>query len=141
MQKHNTLKKIAMLCIALLLVITAWGRLFSAPASSQQEQSRINALEVDINYIESRLNRIENQLNQLFRSESPRAPLTAPRPSPRRNGQQGPSSNPSRNQLPLNREQMFDRLATLVIETKQQLNKLEARVSKLESRRTPSTKR
>lgn len=106
----------------MVLVLIAWGALIPAPASSQVE-SRINALEVDINRIESRLNRIE-QLNQLGSSGSLRVPLSVPSPS---------QSNSQRNRSQLNREQMFDRLATLVIELKQQITALEARISKLES--------
>lgn len=121
LKNNHRLKKTA-LCITLLVVIVAWSGL-SAPVSSQ-EQSRINALEVDISGIESRLNRIEAQLNQFRRFESPGAPAPPP-VSP---------INTGRNRTQLNREQMFDRLATLVIELKQQVNKLEARVSKLESR-------
>ena len=105
----------------MVLVLIAWGALIPAPASSQVE-SRINALEVDINGLESRLNRIE-QLNQLG-TGSPRAPLSVPFSSP---------SNSQRNRSQLNREQMFDRLATLVIELKQQIIALDARISKLES--------
>ena len=122
-KNNNLLKKIALLCMVLVLI--AWGALIPAPASSQVE-SRINALEVDINGLESRLNRIE-QLNQLGISGSLRAPLSVPSPSP---------SNSQRNRSQLNREQMFDRLATLVIELKQQITALEARVSKLESQRS-----
>lgn len=115
-------KKIVLSCLTLLLVIVAWTWLISTPASSQT-QSQINALEVDINSIESRLNRIESQLNQFGRF----APPMPPNPRPSR-------SNSGRN-TPLSRDQMFDRLATLVIELKQQVNKLETRVSKLESGR------
>ena len=122
-KNNNLLKKIALLCM--VLVIIAWGALIPAPASSQVE-SRISALEVDINGIESRLNRIE-QLNQLGSSGSLRVPLSVPSPSP---------SNSQRNRSQLNREQMFDRLATLVIELKQQITALEARISKLESSRS-----
>ena len=109
----------------MVLVLIAWGALIPAPASSQVE-SRINALEVDINGLESRLNRIE-QHNQLGSSGSPRVPLPAPSPSP---------SNSQQSRSQLNREQMFDRLATLVIELKQQITTLEARISKLESQKS-----
>lgn len=129
MLTNNHRSKKTAFCITLLVVIIAWSGL-SVPASSQ-EQSRINALEVDINSIESRLNRIETQLNQLRRFESPGAPSPPPA-SP---------INTGRNRTQLNREQMFDRLATLVIELKQQVNKLEARVSELESRGAPRTMR
>jgi hypothetical protein len=129
MPKNNSFIKITWFCIMLIAIIS-WSGLVSAPASSQQEQSRINALEVDINGIESRLNRIEAQFNQ-FRSGSPGTPSSLP----------PPSINTGRNRTHLNREQMFDRLATLVIELKQQVNKLEARVSKLESGRAPRNTR
>lgn len=122
LKSNSFFKKIVLSCLTLLLVIVAWTWLISAPASSQT-QSQINALEVDINGIESRLNRIEAQLNQLGRF----APPTATPPPSR--------SNSGRNRAPLTRDQMFDRLATLVIELKQQVNKLETRVSKLESGR------
>lgn len=121
LKSNSFLNKIILSCLTLLLVIVAWTWLISAPASSQT-QSQINALEVDLNGIESRLNRIEAQLNQLGRF----APPTATPPPSR--------SNSGRN-TPLSRDQMFDRLATLVIELKQQVNKLETRVSKLESGR------
>jgi len=106
--------------MALLVLVISWVA-WSHPAS-QQQQSRLNAVESDIYRIETRLNRIEAQLNQRSRSESPGRLLTYPIPVSGRNRPQ------------LNREQMFDRLATLVIE---QVNKLEARVSKLESRGAP----
>ena len=121
LKSNSFFKKIVLSCLTLLLVIVAWTWLISTPASSQT-QSQINALEVDLNGIESRLNRIEAQLNQLGRFAPPTA---TPPPS---------GSNSGRN-TPLTRDQMFDRLATLVIELKQQVNKLETRVSKLESGR------
>lgn len=125
---HNILKKIGLFCMALLLVIIAWGGVNTETASSQQVESRINRLESEFYGIESRLNRIESQLNQVGRSGSPVAPPP-------------PQINSGRNRSQLSREQMFDRLATLVIELKQQVNKLEARVSKLEPQRAPRTKR
>lgn len=130
MPKNNSIsKKITLLCIAVLAVIITWGGLVSAPASSQLVESRLSALEVDTNRIESRLNRIEAQLNQRG-TESPRAPSSSPPPSP---------INSGRNRRQLNRDEMFDRLATLVIELREQIRELEARVSKMESRGTPRT--
>ncbi len=51
MPKNNSLLKKIAICLTLVVVIIAWSGLFT-PASSQ-DQSRINALEVDINGIES----------------------------------------------------------------------------------------
>ena len=122
-KKHNLLKKITLICIALLLGIVAWGGLIPEIALSQQQQSRLNAVEIDINRIETRLNRIESQISQVGRFGSSRPPVDPP---------PQPPNNSGRNQPQLSREQMFDRLATLVIELREQIKELEARVSKLE---------
>ncbi|WP_392534719.1 hypothetical protein [Nostoc sp. C117] len=115
------MKKIQVLILAGILVVIIWGSLFSNTASSQQVESRLNNLEADLNRVESRLNQLESQLKQPRQSSSPRTILT-----PRQ-------STNSRQNL-LQQDPMFDRLATLVIELKQQVNKLEERVSKIESR-------
>jgi len=114
------MKKIKVLVIAGILVTIIWGSFFSKTASSQQVESRINNLEADLNRVESRLNQIESQLGKTRQSPSSRTTLT-----PRQTGSRGNLSQ---------QDPMFDRLATLVIELKQQVNKLEARVAKLESR-------
>lgn len=118
-----------MLGIALLLVILAWTSLTPDIALSQQVESRIGSLEFDIRDIESRLNRIESQLNQSGNRVNSRTPAT-----------QTPN-NSGRNRSQPSREQMFDRLATLVIELKQQVNKLETRVSSLEKQEAPRNTR
>lgn len=115
------MNRIKALIIAGILVAIIWGGLFSNTASSQQVESRLNNLEADFNRVESRLNQLESQLNRRGRSPSPRTTLT-----PRQ-------STGSRQNLP-QQDPMFDRLATLVIELKQQVNKLEERVSQIESR-------
>ncbi|AFY35242.1 carbohydrate porin [Calothrix sp. PCC 7507] len=109
------------LLLAGFLAIMIWLGLLSNSASSQQVESRINNLEADLNRFESRLSRIEAQLNQ-------------GRPSPSPGNGAAPSLSPRRNLSQQERERMFDRLATLVIELKQQVNKLEERVSKIDSR-------
>lgn len=127
MPKNNSVsKKLVMLCIALIGIIAVVG-LVSAPASSQQ--SRVNALEVDLRGVQSRLNRIEAQLNQSSRSGAVRVPAAAP-----------PSSNSGRTRQMLSSDPMFDRLATLAIELRERIDRLDARVSKLESRGVPRTK-
>ena len=104
-----------------ILVMIIWMGLLSNKASSQQVESRINNLEADLNRVESRLNQIESQFGNR-QSSSPRTTLTPP------------SGNSRRNLSLSERDKMFDRLATLVVELKQQVNKLEERVSQLESR-------
>ncbi|PHM08733.1 hypothetical protein [Nostoc sp. 'Peltigera malacea cyanobiont' DB3992] len=115
------MKKLQMLILAGILATIIWGGLFANTASSQQAQSRINNLEADFNRMESQLNQIQSQLGSSRQSPSRRTTLT-PRQS---SGSRGNLSQ---------QDQMFDRLATLVVELKQQVNKLEARVSKLETR-------
>jgi tetrahydromethanopterin S-methyltransferase subunit B len=109
------------LFFAILLVIIIWLGLLSNPAVSQQVESRLNNLQFDLNRIESRLDQIESRLNQIQQSPSPRTPIIVP-PGSRRTVSQ------------TEREQMFDKLATLVIELKEQVNNLEVRVSQLEYR-------
>jgi Tfp pilus assembly protein FimT len=115
------MNKIKVLVIAGILVTIVWGSFFSKTASSQQVESRINNLEADFNRVESRLNQIESQLGQSRQSPSPRTTLT-----PRQ-------STSSRGNLS-QQDRMLDRLATLVVELKQQVNELKERVAKLESR-------
>lgn len=123
LRNKRLLKRITVFCTLVLLVVIVWGSLTHEIASSQQIDSRLSNLEVDINALESRLSRIESQLDQLRGIRTPRPATPAP--------------GNRTNQTQLGREQMFDRLATLVIELKQQVNKLEARVSKLEPQGKP----
>ncbi|QDL10845.1 hypothetical protein DP113_25605 [Brasilonema octagenarum UFV-E1] len=116
------MKRIGLMALALFLPILLWGTVFSNTALSQQIESRFYNLEADFNRLVSRVNRIEAQLNQSGRS-SPSGSATIT-PSPRS----------GRTVSPQEREKMFDRLATLVIELKQQVNALEGRVAKLEKR-------
>lgn len=113
-------KKVLLLCLTTFLVIISWYSLNSAAFS---QPSRVTNLDADISRLESRLNRIEAQLSQLTRGQAPVSPASP--------------INSGRRQPQLNREQMFDNLATLVVETKDRVNKLQARVSKLEKLQNP----
>ncbi len=119
--KQLTMKSTQTLGIAVVLAIILWASLFSNTASSQQVESRLNNLQADFNRIESRLNQIESQLGNTRQSPNSRTTITVPQ-STRRNLSQA------------ERDKMFDRLATLVVELKQQVNTLEKRINKLESR-------
>ena len=93
-------RKLLLLCLTTILVIISWYGLNSAAFS---QPSRVVNLEADISRIESRLNRIEAQISQINRGQSPVSPTSG------------------RKQPQLSREQMFDNLATLAIETKEQV--------------------
>ncbi|MEA5515244.1 hypothetical protein [Nodularia sp. UHCC 0506] len=108
------------LVLAVVVVIIVWLGLLSPPVASQQIESRFNNLQADFNRIESRLSRVEFQLSQMGKSPSSRTSLTQPQ-----------STDAERNVSP--QEQKLKRLATLVVELKQQVQELEKRVSQIES--------
>ncbi|MBD2386644.1 hypothetical protein [Cylindrospermum sp. FACHB-282] len=111
------------LLFAGILVIIIWSGILSNTASPQQVDSRINNLEFDLRRLDLRLNQIELQLSKIGQSPSSRITLTPP------------SSNGSRRSLAQSeRDKMLERLSTLVVELKQQVNNLDKRVSKIESR-------
>lgn len=108
------------LMVALFLAIILWSGLFAKTASSQLIESRLNNLEADFNRLESRLANLEAQTGRT-------SPILPPSTPARR-------TNPNNRASTSQRDQMFDRLATLVVELKQQVNSLEERVKKLEAR-------
>ena len=110
--------KTTKLVFTLFLITIIWGGLLTYPAASQRIESRVNNLEFDINRLESRLNQIESQIGRTSRGRRPNFNRKFPR---------------RRNLSQRERDKMFDRLATLVIEVKQQVQALEKRVKKLES--------
>jgi outer membrane murein-binding lipoprotein Lpp len=114
------MKRIGLIILVIFFTVVIWGWLFSNPAFSQRIESRLNNLESDFNTLQSRVNRLESLLTQGRQVPPIGTPSTSPQ-LPR-----------TRNLPQAERERMFDRLATLVIELKQQVNKLEARVAQLE---------
>ena len=111
------MRKVGLLILAAILILLVWGGLISQPASSQQFQSRINTLKFDLSRLETRVNRIESQLG----SRGIRVPSNPSDPT----AQKSTSSQ-------IQRGDMFENLANLVIELKEDVKKLEERVSKLE---------
>jgi len=101
-----------LLLIAVLLIFF-WGELFAKPAVPQLIESRLNNIEAQLRNVELRLNQIEYHAN-LTRPISPSRTLVSP-----------PLSE---------RDPMFKHLATLVVELKERVDNLAARVSKLESK-------
>ncbi|MUG92435.1 hypothetical protein F7734_08180 [Scytonema sp. UIC 10036] len=117
------MKRFWLVVSALLLGILLWGGILSNTVSSQQYDSRVSNLEADLSRLETRVIRIESLLSQNRRVppvSTPKTPST--------------SSQARRTLPPEDRDRIFDRLATLVVELKQQVNALEGRVAKLEKR-------
>ncbi len=113
--------------LTLILIVILWGGWFAKSASSQLNESRFANLEAQFYRLEGRLNQVEAQLGRIASSGSASVPRqTISTPQSQRRG---------RNLSTQERDKMFDRLATLVIEVREQVNSLQSRVSKLESRR------
>lgn len=102
------------------LALILWASLLSGTAFSGLVESRINNLESRFYRLESQINRIETQLSRagVSKLKVPNNPSL----SQRRSGRLSQ----------LERDKMFDRLATLVIETRQDIKDLQKRVSQLE---------
>jgi type II secretory pathway pseudopilin PulG len=116
LRNHRIFRQILLLIVVVLVSILLVIVFIPTMTLSQQPDARLNVLEFDFRNLEARLDRLESQLG--------RTSLSAPRT---------PTPDNRRRDLPLTQAQSFDNLATLVIELKQQVNKLEARVKKLES--------
>ncbi|HLP90442.1 MAG TPA: hypothetical protein VK184_17885 [Nostocaceae cyanobacterium] len=109
--------------IAGLLGVILWGGILAKSAFSQAPDFRIYNLESELRRIDMRLNQLELSLAQ-NRQSPPSNFNLAPRQS----------TGTRRNLSQSERDQMLDRLSTLVVELKQQVNLLNTRVKKLESR-------
>lgn len=121
-------KLIGVVLISLWLLVSLRGSSVQAlpkcpQARALPELSRNPYLSFDLSRLESRVDQLEAQLSQPRNGASSARPAPAPRL-----GQPVPSKDP-----------MFDRLATMVIELKEQVSQVEARVSKLESQKLPRT--
>lgn len=115
-RNHRVFKQILLFVLVGLVGIIFWIGFVPEMSLSQQPDARLNSLEFDFRNLESRLDRLENQLGRTSLPTS-----------------RTPTSDNRRRDRSLTQAQSFDNLATLVIELKQQVNKLEARVKKLES--------
>lgn len=109
--------QLAVLGIAVLLGIIILP-IFTPAQSPSQLEFRINLLESQISELRGQIGRLEYQASGHIRSDSPNTAAPS-------------SVNPRR----LSGDPMFDNLATLVIEVKQDVKKIEERLSKLESRK------
>lgn len=124
LRKHSSLSRFRfigwLLALAALTlgVVAVWISPSSAQ-TSQQVNFRISRLETEVRMLQSQLNQLESQIGRGDRP-SPMQP-SAPNPDPGSLEDSMLASDP-----------MFDRLATLVIETRQDVFALEERVEALE---------
>ena len=117
LKKTPNLFSIAIFFVLILLLLELWIGVAKAQTLSSLK-GRVSRLESANARLSNRLSRLESQVK---RGRSPnslanREPISPPSPSP------APSID----------DPMFDRLATLVIELKERINALEARVEALE---------
>ena len=111
--RHRALK-ICLLCLACALAI-AVKPIFTPAQSTTQLEFRITQLESQISELRGQIYSLQNQASRVNRPQSPSSARTNPRM--------------------LSGDPMFDNLATLAIETKQDVIKIKERLSKLESSR------
>lgn len=108
--------KFGFLCLACVLAIIVWP-IFTPAQSRSQLEFRITQLETQISELRGQIYRLSSQGSGVSR------PPSSSRPS-------SGSTNPRM----LSGDPMFDNLATLAIETKEDVIKIKERLSKLESR-------
>ncbi|NET01810.1 MAG: aminoacyltransferase [Sphaerospermopsis sp. SIO1G1] len=105
-------QKLLFLLTGIIILIVAVN-VVTRPARSQQVDFRVNNLESDLRRLEIRLNQIELLVNK--------------------NTQVSPSPLPQSSKRPkISQDTILDRLSTLFVELKQQVNALEKRVDNLE---------
>lgn len=119
------MRRSGLLFAAIVLVaLLFWGTAIAPRASAQNLgglQAQIRRLESEVLQLRSQVNRLDSQASRVDRrspaSDRPVAPLELP----------------DRPAAPPPTDGQFDRLATLVIELKQDLQSLDRRVTQLES--------
>lgn len=114
-------KKLFFTVLTGIIILILGISIFSHPAISQQVDFRVNNLESDVRRLEIKLNQIELLINKNLQIPSSRINQTPQKPTAQRNLSQ------------VEKDKMFNRLSTLFVELKQQVNGLTNRVVKLES--------
>ncbi len=114
--RHRAIK-ICVVCLACVLAI-AVSQIFTPAQSTTQLEFRITQLESQISELRGQIYSLQSQSSGVNRPQSPNRPGSG-RTNPRM----------------LSGDPMFDNLATLAIETKQDVIKIQERLSKLEASR------
>lgn len=118
MKVANVVKQIGAFCLSLLFFLLVLRGCTPVQAQTQIG-SRLNNLEVSVSSLRSQINRLESQISKQGRPTS--------------RASSAPSAESKLGRSVYSSDPMFDRLATLVIELKERINEVEARLSKLES--------
>lgn len=114
------------IAILILFWILSGGRGLNLPSV---EASANTQLEFRVRQVESQLSRLENQVNRLSAAQSSPNPIIPVEPDEA----EGNTIESEGRQSWISGDPMFDRLATLVIELKQDIQDLQQRVQQLES--------
>ncbi|MEG4271713.1 MULTISPECIES: hypothetical protein [unclassified Microcoleus] len=114
--RHRALK-LCLLCLACALAI-AVAPIFTPAQSTSQLEFRITQLERQISELRGQIYSLQNQGSRVNRPQSP-----------------SPSGSGRTNPRTVSGDPMFDNLATLAIETKQDVIKIQERLSRLEASR------
>lgn len=119
-QIHRLLPQLLLMLLVIAVILFSWQRI--TPAQINQSDLRVSRLESELLSLRSRLSQIEAALGRT--SPNPdRSSLSAPSlPAPAAGAYPTPA--------------MFDRLATLVIELRERVNGIDARVVELERQGT-----
>jgi exonuclease VII small subunit len=115
------LQKLAISLFTLMLLLGLWQHA-AVPQSLSAVGVRVSNLESQVYQLRSEVSQLNNAVRSLNRGNAP-APISVP---------PLPTAPPRPVQPALTNQQMFDRLATLVIELKERMNDVEARLAKIE---------
>ncbi|WP_293350172.1 MULTISPECIES: hypothetical protein [unclassified Microcoleus] len=115
--RHRDAIKIGFLCLVCALAITI-SPIFTPAQLTSQLEFRITQLESQIAELRGQINSLQSQGSGVNRPQSPNRPGSG-----------------RTNSRMLSGDPMFDNLATLAIETKQDVLKIQERLSKLEAAR------
>lgn len=117
------LKKIGVICLAFVLGLALLPSITLAQSTGLE--LRLSRLESENFQLRSQINQIQSQVSRLSQSQPQRGLTIPPAPAP------VPSITPRRQRHPTETNQIVDRLATLAIELKERVNRLEAQVAEL----------
>lgn len=115
--------KLLFLCVFFVVLIGVCGISMGPVFAQSGVDSRVSRLEAEVTTLRGQISQLQSQVNRLGNRSN--SGVAAPRVEVSEPEYSAPNSIP---------KSMFDRLATLVIELKERMDKLEARIAALEGR-------